>query len=76
LGRYNQTGIEAHKFQFKVPSLRNIALTAPYFHDGSAESLEDAVTIMAKYQLRRRLKKEDVDALVAFLKTLTGELSP
>lgn len=73
-GRYNVTGREAHRFQFKVPSLRNIALTAPYFHDGSAETLNDAVATMAKYQLGRRLSDQDIALIVAFLKTLTGEL--
>ena len=56
-----------------MPSLRNVALTAPYFHDGSAETLEEAVIIMAKYQLGRPVPKNDVTRIVAFLKTLTGE---
>lgn len=73
-GRFNVTGDEAHRYQFKVPSLRNVALTAPYFHDGTAASLEEAVNVMAKYQLGRRLPQADVTAIVAFLHTLTGEL--
>lgn len=72
-GRFNVTGREADRFVFKVPSLRNIELTAPYFHDGSAETLEDAVNQMARYQLGRRLPDEDLTKVVAFLKTLTGE---
>lgn len=73
-GRFNVTGRDADKFVFKVPSLRNVALTAPYFHDGSAQTLEDAVGVMAKYQLGRPLPPKDVEDIVKFLKTLTGEL--
>ena len=57
----------------RVPSLRNIATTAPYFHDGSAASLEEAVRKMALAQLDRKLSDEQVHAIVAFLDTLTGE---
>ncbi len=73
LGRYNVTGDEWDKHVFKVPSLRNIVLTAPYFHDGSAETLRDAVDVMAEYQLGRELIEEERAAIIAFLKTLTGE---
>ena len=73
LGRYNITGEEWDKHVFKVPSLRNIELTAPYFHDGSAETLEEAVDIMVKYQLGRNLSKEEKTAIIEFLKSLTGE---
>jgi cytochrome c peroxidase len=73
LGRFNVTGKEDDKFVFKVPSLRNVALTAPYFHDGSAKTLEDAVTTMATYQLGRDLSDEDLGQIVSFLKSLTGE---
>jgi cytochrome c peroxidase len=72
-GRFNVTGREADRFFFKVPSLRNVAVTAPYFHDGSAATLEEAVAVMAKYQLGRALPTEDMADIVAFLKTLTGE---
>lgn len=72
LGRYNVTGREEDRHVFKVPSLRNVALTAPYFHDASATTLEDAVITMARYQLGRALDQADVEALVAFLHTLTG----
>ena len=58
---------------FRVPSLRNVALTAPYFHDGSAATLEEAVTLMAKSQLGRTLAKQEVGLITAFLRTLTGE---
>jgi cytochrome c peroxidase len=73
-GRYNRTGLEADRFVFKVPSLRNVALTAPYLHDGSAKTLEEAVDVMFKYQLGRTPDPQDVAAIVKFLKTLTGEL--
>lgn len=72
LGRYNVTGREEDRHVFKVPSLRNVALTAPYFHDASATTLEEAVTVMARYQLGLKLPDEDVAALTAFLRSLTG----
>jgi len=74
LGRYNTTHKEQDKYVFKVPSLRNIALTAPYMHDGRAETLEDAVNIMSKYQLGRPMQKDELESIVYFLETLTGEL--
>jgi cytochrome c peroxidase len=74
-GRFNVTGDPKDIYMFKVPSLRNVALTAPYFHDGNAPRLEDAVRIMAKYQLGRSLSDQEVELIVAFLKTLTGELN-
>ena len=74
LGRYNVTGDPRDKFKFKVPSLRNVALTAPYFHDGSAATLDDAVNAMARYQLGQRLTYAETAELVAFLESLTGRL--
>jgi cytochrome c peroxidase len=71
-GRFNVTKQEQDRYVFRVPSLRNVALTAPYFHDGSAKTLEDAVGVMAKYQLGRELSEEKVSKLVAFLEALTG----
>ncbi|RBP51218.1 cytochrome-c peroxidase [Arenicella xantha] len=73
MGRFNVTGDEFDRHRFKVPSLRNIALTAPYFHDSSAPTLEDAVQTMVTYQLGRRLSDEEVHLVVAFLTSLTGE---
>jgi cytochrome c peroxidase len=73
LGRYNVTRREEDRFVFRVPSLRNVALTAPYFHDGSAKTLEDAITVMGRYQLGRELAPDDVALLSAFLRSLTGE---
>jgi len=74
MGRFAVTGKEADRFVFRVPSLRNVELTAPYFHDGSAQSLEDAVRVMARVQLGRPLADDEVGRIVAFLKTLTGKL--
>lgn len=71
-GRFNVTHIDSDRYVFRVPSLRNVELTAPYFHDGSAATLPDAVRVMAKYQLGRQLSETDVTNVVAFLKTLTG----
>ena len=73
-GRFEVTKQDADKMVFKVPSLRNIEKTAPYYHDGSVKTLDDAVAKMAQYQLGKPLGKEDVDSVVTFLKTLTGEL--
>jgi len=74
LGRYNVTGKEEDRYMFKVPSLRNISLTAPYFHDGSAETLDEAVKVMVKYQLGREAAQTDIDLIIQFLKTLNGEI--
>jgi cytochrome c peroxidase len=73
-GRYNVTHNEADRFMFKVPTLRNVALTAPYFHDASQATLDDAVRTMARYQLGRDLDNAQVAHLVAFLRALTGEI--
>lgn len=73
LGRYLLTKDEEDRHVFKVPSLRNVAVTAPYFHDASAKTLEDAVDVMFKYQLGRNPTQEDKDLIVQFLKTLTGD---
>ncbi|WFP74642.1 cytochrome c peroxidase [Mesorhizobium sp. WSM4906] len=72
LGRFAVTGIEADRHVFRVPSLRNVAVTAPYFHDGSTASLGEAVRIMARNQLGRELDQHDADLIVEFLGTLTG----
>jgi cytochrome c peroxidase len=73
LGRFLVTGREEDRFVFRVPSLRNVALTAPYFHDGSAATLEIAIEVMGRVQLGRRLPSEHVERIAAFLETLTGE---
>lgn len=74
-GRINITGNQSDEFVFKVPSLRNIALTAPYLHDGSAETLEQAIEIMGKTQLGRTLTTEEIEQIKSFLITLTGEFN-
>ncbi len=74
LGRYEITHREEDKYVFKVPSLRNVALTAPYMHDGRFKTLEDAVVFMTQYQLGRYMESDEIDAIVSFLKTLTGEM--
>jgi len=72
-GRFNATGDDADRHRFRVPSLRNIAGTSPYFHDGSAETLEQAIMVMARYQLGRTIPVEDVKLIAKFLRTLSGE---
>jgi cytochrome c peroxidase len=74
LGRYAITREEDDKHVFKVPSLRNVALTAPYFHDASAPTLDAAVDIMFRYQLGRVASRQDKAQIIAFLKTLTGNV--
>ena len=71
-GRYNITKNESDKYYFKVPSLRNVSLTAPYFHDGKILTLYDAVSIMAKYQIGYKISKNEINDIVSFLKTLDG----
>ncbi|WP_455200915.1 c-type cytochrome, partial [Kaarinaea lacus] len=63
----------SEKYMWRVPPLRNIELTAPYFHNGSAKTLKEAVKIMAKTQTNKVLTPEELDAIVEFLKTLTGD---
>ncbi len=72
-GRYKETQLERDRHRFKTPGLRNVALTAPYLHDGTAKTLEEAVDAMAVYQVGAPLSTADRDKIVAFLKTLTGE---
>ncbi len=72
LGRYNVTGREQDKHVFKVPSLRMVEHTAPYFHDGSMKTLKEAVDAMFRYQLGRSAPEEHKEAIVAFLRTLDG----
>ena len=67
------TGKEADRFNFKVPTLRNVELTYPYFHDGEAATLKDAVNTMARIQLGKKFTDKENAEVVAFLKTLTGD---
>lgn len=73
MGREEATKKVADAHFWKVPTLRNIALTAPYFHNGSVKSLDVAVKVMAKLQLQKDLPKQDIEDIVAFLNGLTGE---
>lgn len=73
MGRFNVTGQASDKHKFKVPTLRNVELTAPYFHDGQAETLEQAIYDMGKYQVGVEMSDSEVKAIKSFLKTLTGE---
>ncbi|WP_457600368.1 cytochrome-c peroxidase [Hydrogenivirga sp.] len=74
VGKFAVTHKEEDLYVFKVPSLRNISRTYPYFHDGSVWNLEDAVQVMAEVQLGKKLSKDQVDKIVAFLKALDGEV--
>lgn len=73
-GRFDVTHNEADLYVFKVPILRNVAQTPPYFHDGSVATLPEAVRIMAKVQLGKNLSDSEVTRIVAFLDSLTGEI--
>jgi cytochrome c peroxidase len=72
-GRSAVTGNEIDRFNFKVPTLRNVELTYPYFHDGAAKTLTEAVDIMGRLQLGRVYTQDENAQIVAFLKTLTGD---
>lgn len=76
LGRFNVTNDPRDMHRFKTPSLRNIALTAPYFHDAQAKDLHQAVELMLKYQVGTQLPEQDINDIVAFLESLTGEYIP
>lgn len=73
-GRAGVTKNEGDRMMFKVPTLRNIAKTGPYFHDGSVKTLEDAVNMMGKHQLGIELSKEEVGQIVTWLGSLTGQI--
>jgi len=75
-GRYEVTKKEEDKHMWRVPTLRNVALTAPYFHNGAVKTLDEAVRVMAKTQLNRDLSRKEVRDIVAFLEALTGEIPP
>jgi cytochrome c peroxidase len=74
VGRFSATKKEEDKYVFRVPMLRNVAKTAPYFHDGSVEQLDRAVRIMASVQLGKILDDATVESIVTFLESLTGEV--
>jgi cytochrome c peroxidase len=73
-GRMSVTGKKSDKDVFKVPGLRNVDKTYPYFHDGSIASLDSTIKIMAQIQLNKEFKDEEVKSIISFLKTLTGDI--
>jgi cytochrome c peroxidase len=73
-GRFEVTGNDIDRYFFKVPSMRNVAETGPYLHDGSIETLEETVRLMADVQLGRELTDDQVESILTFLRALTGEL--
>jgi cytochrome c peroxidase len=73
-GRFAVTKQDSERNVFKVPSLRNIARTGPYFHTGNVPALERAVEIMSEYQTGRPLSKDDVESIVVWLRALTGDI--
>lgn len=73
-GRINYTKDDADKYVFKVPTLRNIMRTAPYFHDGSVKNIRDVIKIMGKIQLDIELQENEIESIEAFLLTLTGKI--
>jgi cytochrome c peroxidase len=73
-GRSNVTKNEADRFMFKVPSLRNVEKTGPYFHDGKIATLKDAIARMAEYQVGKKLSDADIQSIETWLKSLTGEI--
>jgi len=74
LGRYNVSGDEDDRYVFRVPSLRLAVLSAPYFHDGSVNTLKEAIKIMAKHQLGRSISEQHINDIIAFLNTLPGTI--
>ncbi len=72
-GRWAQTGVERDRYRFKTPGLRNVALTWPYYHDGSVATLDEAVTKMARFQVGKEIPEEDCGKVVSFLEALTGQ---
>jgi cytochrome c peroxidase len=73
-GRYVVTKNESDKYVFKVPMLRNVEMTSPYFHDGSVDRLHDAVWIMGKIQLGRNLTRSQIEDILSFLRSLSGSI--
>ncbi len=73
-GRFNVTNDPADLYVFKVPGLRNVSMTPPYFHDGSVETLSQAIRLMSDLQIGQKLSDQQVDSMVDFLDTLTGKL--
>jgi cytochrome c peroxidase len=72
-GRFAVTKTAGDEYVFRAPSLRNVTLTAPYFHSGKVWGLKQAVAVMGSSQLGETLSEEEIEAITAFLGTLTGE---
>ena len=72
-GRWTQTKVERDRYRFKTPTLRNVALTWPYYHDGSVATLEEAVSMMAEYQVGKKMPEAEVKKVKAYLEALTGQ---
>ena len=72
-GRWAQTKVERDRYRFKTPTLRNVALTWPYYHDGSVPTLDKAIDMMARYQVGREMPAADVQKVQHFLEALTGQ---
>lgn len=72
-GRFNVTGDEIDRYSFKVPSLRLAARIAPYFQDASTDSLDEAIQVMARYQLGREIPPDERQVIAAFIESLEGE---
>ena len=73
-GRWAQTKVERDRYRFKTPTLRNVALTWPYYHDGSVPTLDKAIDMMARYQVGREMPAADVQKVQSLLQALSGEL--
>lgn len=74
VGRFTVTNVDADRFVFKVPSLRNVVHTAPYMHDGSVATLEEMIKIMTRHQLGKVINDSEIADIIAFLHTLSGEI--
>lgn len=72
-GRWAQTGVERDRYRFKTPGLRNVALTYPYYHDGSIMTLSEAIDKMARFQVGRTISADDNKKVESFLNALTGQ---
>lgn len=72
-GRWAQTGVERDRYRFKTPGLRNVALTWPYYHDGSVATLDEAVSKMARFQVGKKISENDCRKVVSYLEALTGQ---
>jgi cytochrome c peroxidase len=73
-GRYNVTKAEADRLMFKVPSLRNVEKTGPYFHNGKVRTLDEAIAKMADYQVGKTLTEAQVRSIATWIRSLTGEI--